>query len=446
MSARSKRVAARKSALTGEVVSRAEPLDAPYVIWDDRLTGFGVRVSPGGAKSFFVQYRTGEGRRTDRNRKLTLGRYPGLSPDAAREQAQSLLGRARDGRDPSRERAVARGLPRVGEAVEAWLGTRNVADASLRLYRRSAEVWLKGWLGRRLDEVSREDVAGRFAEVTERHGRVKANLGLFVLGGAYRRCAVDHRGLRNPVERWKHAGGRAHRLERRRIEHPVVVLPAWERGIREGVRRPELRDFFRFGLYTGMRRGEVLALRWDRVALEGGRFVVDETKSGERLELPVTRQLAALLARRWQARSGGTDPRWVFASPASPEQPLSRPDSYYRAIARHGGKPFWYHALRNCFVTVAAHELKLPESLVKRLVNHRARRDVTQGYATQWTLEQLREPAQRIADRIDALIGQRGEVVAVARSGPGGSSGNGASVESHAGTVAATGRAADQVR
>ena len=238
MSARGKRVAARKVALTGEEVTRAEPRSAPYVIWDDRLTGFGVRVSPGGTKSFFLQFRTGEGRRTDRNQKLTLGRYPGLSPGAARKQAQALLGRARDGRDPSRERALARRIPHVGEAVEAWLETRHVADASLRFYRRSADVWLNGWTGRRLDEVTREDIAGRFSEVTERHGRVKANLGLWILGAAYRRCAVDYPGLRNPVERWKHAGGRVHRLKRRRIEHPAALLPAWDRGIRGGVRRP----------------------------------------------------------------------------------------------------------------------------------------------------------------------------------------------------------------
>ena len=404
MSAHGKRVAARKRALTGEVVSRAEPLGKSYVIWDDRLTGFGMRVSPGGTKAFFVQYRTGEGRRTDLNRKLTLGRFPGLTPGAARKQAQALLGRARDGRDPSRERAVARGMPSVGEAVQAWLETRQVADASLQLYRRSAKVWLNGWLGRRLDEVTREDVARRFAEVTGRHGRVKANLGLWVLGAAYRRSAVDHPGLRNPVEQWKNAGGRAHRLNRRTIEHPAVLLPAWERGLREGIRRPEVRDFFRFGLYTGMRRGEVLGLRWDQVALGEGRFIVDETKTEEPLELPVTRQLGALLARRLEARPG--EARWVFASPARPGQPLARPDSYYRAIVRHAGKPFWYHALRNCFVTVAAHELKLPESLVKRLVNHGMRRDVTQGYASEWTLDQLREPAQRIADRIDLLIGK----------------------------------------
>ena len=416
MSAQGKRVAARKVALTGEAASRAEPGGAPYVIWDDRLTGFGLRVSPGGTKAFFVQYRTGEGRRTDRNRKLTLGRFPGLSPGAARKQAQALLGRARDGRDPSRERALARGMPSVGEAVEAWLGTRNVSHSSLQLYQRSADVWIKGWRGRRLDEVTREDVARRFTEVTERHGKVKANRGLWVLGSAYRRSAVDHPGLRDPVERWKHAGGRAHRLDRRRIEHPEVLLPAWDQGLREGVRRPEVRDYFRFGLYTGMRRGEVLALRWEQVALEEGRFVVDETKTGEPLALPVTRQLRALLARRFEAQP--KEARWVFASPDHPEQPLSRPDSYYRAIVRHGGKPFWYHALRNCFVTVAAHELKLPGSLVKRLVNHRARAEVTGDYATQWTLEQLREPAQQIANRIDALIGQRNGIVPTRRSGP----------------------------
>ena len=66
--------------------------------------------------------------------------HPGLSPGAARKQAQALLGRARDGRDPSRECALARGMPSVGEEVEAWLGTRNARDDSLALYRRSAEV------------------------------------------------------------------------------------------------------------------------------------------------------------------------------------------------------------------------------------------------------------------------------------------------------------------
>ena len=65
---------------------------------------------------------------------------------------------------------------------------------------------------------------------------------------------------------------------------------------------------------------------------------------------------------------------------------------------------FWFHALRNCFITVADRELMLPTNLTKRLVNHARPQDVTEGCASDWTTEQLRDAAQRIADRIDELI------------------------------------------
>jgi len=42
--------------------------------------------------------------------------------------------------------------------------------------------------------------------------------------------------------------------------------------------------------------------------------------------------------------------------------------------------------------------------LTKRLVNHARPNDVTEGYAADWTIAQLREPAQRVADRIEALM------------------------------------------
>ena len=36
--------------------------------------------------------------------------------------------------------------------------------------------------------------------------------------------------------------------------------------------------------------------------------------------------------------------------------------------------------------------------------NHARPNDITEGYAADWTIGQLREPAQGIADRIDALM------------------------------------------
>ena len=109
------------------------------------------------------------------------------------------------------------------------------------------------------------------------------------------------------------------------------------------------------------------------------------------------------------AGQGQTGEPGVFALPEHPggaalPRQMNHVQRRYAAISRHAGTKFWFHALRNAFITVALHDEQLPESLVKRLVNHAPMTDVTQGYAAQWTLEQLRAPAQRIAERIDALI------------------------------------------
>ena len=191
---------------------------------------------------------------------------------------------------------------------------------------------------------------------------------------------------------------------RRRISSPAEVLPRWWAAIEAEVIVPATRDIFWFGMYTGMRRGEIMALCWDRVDLERRILRVEETKTGEPLELPVTRQLAALLERRGQdaaAVSSGLD-GWVFPSTGSSGHVVEL-QHLYRRISRAAGTKFWFHGLRNVFITVAERELMLPRSLTKRLVNHARTSDVTESYAADWSVEQLREPAQRIADRIDEL-------------------------------------------
>ena len=77
---------------------------------------------------------------------------------------------------------------------------------------------------------------------------------------------------------------------------------------------------------------------------------------------------------------------------------------FYSEISEKGGARFWFHGLRNAFITVAERDLMLSHSLTKRLVNFARPGDVTEGYAADWSVGQLREPAQRIADRIDELI------------------------------------------
>jgi len=156
-----------------------------------------------------------------------------------------------------------------------------------------------------------------------------------------------------------------------------------------------------------MRLREVLALRWRDVDLAALVFRVEKTKAGTPLELPVTRQLAAILERRL-AESGTPSEDagdWVFPSalPGAVGH-IADLSKYYGRIGEAAGTRFWYHGLRNVFITVAERDLVLPPSLTKRLVNHATPSDVTEGYAADWTIGQLREPAQRIADRVETLL------------------------------------------
>ena len=401
-----KLVAKVKLTLTKRTVDALEPEDKPWIAWDDKLTGFGVRVHPSGAKSYVVNYRAGNGGRKAPNKRVVVGRAGRVTPDQARRQAHELLGRVAAGEDPAGERAEARGLPRLGEACEDYIKSGHGRAASTeRGYRRYAALYLGDWLSRPLDGITRRDVESRFHLLTERHGQMPANQCLSFLRSVYRRPCVDHEGLRNPVEQWLAAGGRYHRKTRKRISSPAEVLPCWRTGIDVAVRNPVHRDVLLFGLYTGMRRGEIMPLRWEDVDLDAGLFRVEETKTGVPLELPVTRQLGEVLAQRL-ANCGTVREEnrgWVFPTPSSASGHVEELQAHYEAIGRVGGAKFWFHALRNCFITVAERDLMLPRSLTKRLVNHARPGDVTEGYAADWTVEQLREPAQQIADCIDRL-------------------------------------------
>ncbi|MCY4564968.1 MAG: integrase arm-type DNA-binding domain-containing protein [Gammaproteobacteria bacterium] len=402
-----KRTAKQRLTLTKRAVEALLPNEKPFIAWDDKLTGFGVRVQPSGIKSFILNYRTGDGGRRASNKRIVIGRYGRVSPDKARRLAQELVGRVAGGSDPADDRSKARRVPTLTEAFEDYMKANpHRAPKTVINYRHNLRNGLSDWLARPLDAIARRDVEERFHRITEKHGWATANQTLSMLRSVYRRPCVDHDGLRNPVDLWLVGGGRFHRPRRRRISAPAEVLPRWRAGLEATDMAPIFRDLFLFGFYTGMRKGEVLALRWERVDLAERILRVEETKTGNPLELPVTRQLAVILERRWLARECAPEGIrcWVFPSAVSVSGHLEDLHRYYDEIGDAGGTRFWFHGLRNCFITVAERELMLPRSLTKRLVNHARSSDVTEGYAADWTVEQLREPAQRIADRIDELM------------------------------------------
>ena len=106
--------------LTKRAVGAAEPRAKEYVIWDEGLAGFGLRVMPTGRRTYIVQYRVGGGRAA-RSRKASLGRHGLLSPDQARLLARDWLTKAAQGNDPAAERAASTRAPTMAALCDRYL-------------------------------------------------------------------------------------------------------------------------------------------------------------------------------------------------------------------------------------------------------------------------------------------------------------------------------------
>ena len=93
--------------LNETAVRKLPPPTTGYILFrDDELTGFAVRVTAQGAKSFTLNY-TVDGR----ERRMTIGKYPAWSATAARLRVKELRQQIDRGIDPLGEKQKRRKAP-----------------------------------------------------------------------------------------------------------------------------------------------------------------------------------------------------------------------------------------------------------------------------------------------------------------------------------------------
>jgi len=132
--------------ITKSTVDAAEPGEKDSFLWDSKTHGFGLKVTPAGAKVYICQYRTGG--RGSPTKRVTIGRHGSpWTPDAAKRKAKAILGAVAKGQDPAAEKRAIR------EAKE-----RQAEGADDRSLQAVGERWIKSLHrdGKRsADEVAR---------------------------------------------------------------------------------------------------------------------------------------------------------------------------------------------------------------------------------------------------------------------------------------------------
>jgi len=134
-----------------------------------------------------------------------------------------------------------------------------------------------------------------------------------------------------------------------------------------------LRPIVIAGLNTGMRKSEILNLVWDRVDLRNGFILLDQTKNGERREIPINATLRESLAELFKGtkeRPRRLDVPYVFYDPSNGKAYKDVKRSFHSACKRAKIKDFRFHDLRHTF---ASHLVMAGVDLttVKELLGHK---------------------------------------------------------------------------
>ena len=134
-----------------------------------------------------------------------------------------------------------------------------------------------------------------------------------------------------------------------------------------------LKPILIMALNTGMRKSEILNLKWDDVDLVHGFILLSHTKNGERREVPINATLRATLEELYK----GTTKRprkvhvpYVFYDYTSEKPYLNVHHSFVTACKRANIRDFRFHDLRHCF---ASHLVMsgIDLTTVKELLGHK---------------------------------------------------------------------------
>jgi integrase len=379
-----------KIRLTQKRVADLQPVSGKqFDVWDSEQPRFGVRVSPGGQKAFFVMRRV-KGKLV----RATVGIFPEMNVDTARKLAAEMLVAMTAGVNPNierkRERAQqkdkSRSLLTVFDSYLSCGGKEGDIKASTKAAYRSAFKRLEKWQGLRIDDIDAAMVKQHHACIVKECGGYAANHSIGLLRALMKFARVKD----NPTEgmAWAKEAPRREAMDPEAIPGFLAAL--------EKLKGDNGADLFRVLLFTGMRKSEAMGLRWLDIDLENRSLRIEETKNGLPLHIPLSGHLAAILEKRKERINSP----WVFPS-NSRSGHLTNDQQFCRELAAQGVRVY-PHLLRKTFTTIASS--LIPGAMVDCLTGH-VPQDVTGRHYTFPSVGQLRPHTEAVTAEILRLAG-----------------------------------------
>lgn len=273
---------------TKEYIKNLPVSNKIYFVDDARCHGLRCKITPKGSKIFLVYKK--------KDNKLiytTIGKFGVISVEKARYTADEILHSIATGNYISEKEAQKQ----KEEAEVQILTLRQLFEKYLerhaRLYTKESSVienqgyydrYLKKWNDRKIDDITRDELEDYIGKLNKKISPFTANRVLTLVRHMYNKAIEWRYATLNPT-----LGIRKFKTKSRdRFLQPDEVKTFF--AAIDSVPEIVPRAYFYMALYTGQRKQNVLAMRWDQIDFVNALWHIPETKNGEPLTVPLIPQ------------------------------------------------------------------------------------------------------------------------------------------------------------
>lgn len=365
--------------LDDKIAASLEPPTKGYNLYfDAQVAGFGVRVTAAGARAYVLNYRA-----DGVERRMTIGSVGEWQCTTARNEAKRLKRDVYHGADPLGEKHARRELPTVGELLDLVEVDyfHKLRPSSRSAYSIAIRSIREAFGKRPVTDLTHGDVDAFHARLS-RGTPIMANTTLAVFSKALsvavrRGWAVSN--VAKGVER-NPGVARERYLSPAELERLSKVLDNW----------PDRRvaNIIRILLLSGARKGEVLSMKWEHLALNEGVWTKPAAVVKQKRIHRIPLSTAAIQLLQSIERTS----EWVFPSRDSHLKSLNEP---WAAICKACGfTDVRIHDLRHTYASVLI-GTGMSLAIVGKLLGH-SKPQTTARYA-HLADDPLREATERVA-------------------------------------------------
>ena len=329
-------------------------------LWDTKLPGFGVRVSPSGTKTFVLLYYL-----NGRKHRLSLGRFPFVTLAEARGKALTALGQSKKGLDPKQAAPKPSRTLRfeyvVEEFVEKHCRVHNRASTANETARLLHARFVPKWRGRDIRTIDRAEVLAVLDAAITAKTPSAANHALSAVRKFFSWCV--ERGLteQHPCQGLSRP---APSKSRDRVLTDAELASVWRAADDTGFPMGIITKLL---ILTAQRRGEVAGMRWREVDFDEKVWTIpgERTKNKRLHAIPLSPTALAILMSVPRINE-----QFVFPARGSETEVISGFSKMKPKLAAQTGVINWtLHDLRRTAATGLA-RLGIPPHVVERILNH----------------------------------------------------------------------------